>query len=118
MQNQALLDQFQSAKEAADQEVAALFGDSTATEVEGAISPVLQSFTVNNIYKGKIVGRVGNEVVVDVGMKSEGYIQVHEWDDESEIDVGDMIDVLLEAVEGETGTIVLSKRKADRIHGW
>jgi len=77
--------------------------------------PELKSDT---ILKGKVIGRSGNEIIVDVGLKSEGYVNVNEWDDPTEIDVGDEIEVLIEQIESDTGTIVLSKRKADRIRGW
>ena len=77
--------------------------------------PELKSDT---ILKGKVIGRSGNEIIVDVGLKSEGYVQANEWDDPTEIDIGDEIEVLIEQIESDTGTIVLSKRKADRIRGW
>ncbi|HEY3245860.1 MAG TPA: 30S ribosomal protein S1 [Phycisphaerae bacterium] len=70
------------------------------------------------ILKGKIVGRHGDDVVIDVGLKSEGVIAVNEWDDPGEIEIGDDVDVLLETVESDSGVIVLSKRKADRILNW
>ena len=81
--------------------------DGTVSEIKG-----------ETILKGKVVGRSGNEIIVDVGLKSEGYVAVNEWDDPSEIDVGDEIEVLVEQIESDTGTVVLSKRKADRIRGW
>ncbi len=89
----------------------------TAT-IEKAIGTSCEEYQADTILKGKIIGISGTEVVVDVGLKSEGYIQVNEWDDPGEIDIGDEIEVLLEQMESDTGTIVLSKRKADRIRGW
>jgi small subunit ribosomal protein S1 len=55
---------------------------------------------------------------VDVGYKSEGIIPIDEFDKPSEIKSGEEIEVLLEAVEDDSGLIVLSKRKADRVRGW
>jgi len=76
------------------------------------------SFKPGTILKGRIVEVSGDSVIVDVGFKSEGFVPLAEFEDPSAIDSGDEIDVYLEAVEDETGTMALSKRKADRIRGW
>ncbi|NLW85957.1 MAG: 30S ribosomal protein S1 [Planctomycetes bacterium] len=70
------------------------------------------------ILKGRIVGIVGDEAVVEVGLKSEGTVDLHEWDNPAQIKVGDVVEVLLEEMESDGGLVVLSKRKADRIRGW
>ena len=75
-------------------------------------------FAANRVVKGKIVDIRNDEVVVDIGYKSEGVISMGEFSDATEFDVGDMIEVLLETVDEGGGGIVLSKRKADRIRGW
>src|SRR5438552_9225078 len=75
-------------------------------------------FAANRVVKGKIVDIRNDEVVVDIGYKSEGVISMGEFSDSTEFDVGDMIEVLLESVDEAGGGIVLSKRKADRIRGW
>jgi len=78
----------------------------------------IKSFEADTILKGRIVNVVNDEVVVDVGYKSEGIIAISEFEDPTAIDIGDMVEVLLESVEDETGSIVLSKRRADRLRGW
>ncbi|MBI3333144.1 MAG: S1 RNA-binding domain-containing protein, partial [Candidatus Omnitrophica bacterium] len=70
------------------------------------------------IVKGRIIGMTANDILVDVGYKSEGIISLEEFDDRSELKVGAEIEVLLETVEDEEGIIVLSKRKAERLQGW
>src|SRR3982750_4023202 len=80
-----------------------------------------QSFANGKILKGKIVNIHGDDVVVEIGLKSEGVLSLsHEWDpeDQADVEVGDDISVLLEQVESDAGTVVISKRKADRITGW
>ncbi len=84
-----------------------------------------QKYSMNEIVEGKIV-RVDNEaVVVDVGFKSEGTIPRNEWDDSDPPKVGDIIRVLIEDLEDESGAaedpaglISVSKRKADHIIHW
>ncbi len=90
---------------------------------DGAISTLVEGeegeeLAPGRVMKGKIVGRAGDDVVIDVGLKSEGVIPIQEWDDRSSIDIGDSIDVFLENLETDSGVIELSKRKADRIINW
>jgi small subunit ribosomal protein S1 len=87
-------------------------------ELEQKIGDTSTSFKPGAIIKGKVVEVVGDSVIVDVGFKSEGFVSVGEFEDRSAIDPGDEFEVFLEAVEDETGMMVLSKRKADRIRGW
>src|SRR5439155_2098492 len=82
-----------------------------------------QVFEVNKIVNGRVLNVVGDEVWVDVGYKSEGVIPLNEWYDEgldkvAPPNVGDTIQVLLDAVEDESGAIVLSYRKAKRQKEW
>ncbi len=70
------------------------------------------------LIKGRVIGFAGDDVVVDVGLKSEGLIPREEFTNLNELRVGDEIDVLLESLEGEGGLIQLSKRKADRQIAW
>jgi small subunit ribosomal protein S1 len=82
-----------------------------------------QDFEVNKIVSGRVINLVGDDVLVDVGYKSEGIIPLQEWYDEGLDRVvppqpGDEIQVLLDAVEDESGAIVLSYRKAKRQKEW
>jgi len=65
-----------------------------------------------------VVGRAGDDIVVDVGLKSEGLIPAEEWDDSGSVEPGDEVQVWLETVESDSGHIIISKRKADRILNW
>ncbi len=69
------------------------------------------------LIKGKIIGYAGDDIVVEVGLKSEGLIPKEEFEG-YDIKVGDLVDVLLEDVEGDGGLVQLSKRKADRMLSW
>jgi small subunit ribosomal protein S1 len=98
-----------------DAELAEIFG--TTKPEEGA--PVgLADFQADTILKGRVIDIINDEVIVDVGYKSEGVISKSEFENPEEIDIGDEVEVLLDGVEDETGQIQLSKRKADRLRGW
>lgn len=85
------------------------------------IAEVVPDLTERQIVKGTVV-RVDTEgVLVDVGAKSEGLIPPGELSRQgasSEVNVGDRIDVMVMRVEGEEGTIILSKRRADFELAW
>ncbi len=77
----------------------------------------LADLSPGKIIKGKVIGFAGDDVVLEVGLKSEGLVPREEFGDE-EIKPGETVDVLLENIEGDGGLVQLSKRKADRILNW
>ncbi len=78
-----------------------------------------QAYDLNQILTGTIVRVDNEEVVVDIGYKSEGVVQRDEWDEsEPQPEIGQRIEVELEEFEDSIGLIVLSKRKADRRREW
>jgi len=83
-----------------------------------AIDETVTHFQPGTLLKGRVVGLIGDDVIVDVGLKSEGIVSASEWEDKSAIDIGDEVDVWLENVESDSGLVVISKRKADRLLNW
>lgn len=72
-----------------------------------------------DIVSGRVVEVVGDQVVVDVGYKSEGLVRLSEWEqDEATPCPGDEVEVLLEGMDDDTGEVVLSRHKARRIRAW
>jgi small subunit ribosomal protein S1 len=73
------------------------------------------------IIRGRVIGITPNDVVVDVGYKSEGLVPLEEFTNyqgELNVKVGDEVDVLLEKTEDVEGHVLLSKRKAERMKVW
>ena len=82
-----------------------------------------REFEVNKIVEGTVRDIRGDDVIIDIGYKSEGVIKLEEWRDEGSDatpppKVGDKVQVLLETVEGEDGGVALSYRKAKRQKEW
>ena len=104
----------------ADALLAEAFGTKGAdATMEGLIGGQTEDMASGSLIKGRVIGFAGDDVVVDVGLKSEGLIHKEEFGDElASLKVGDEIDVLLESLEGEGGLVQLSKRKADRQIAW
>lgn len=70
------------------------------------------------ILEGTIVGVDTDNVVVDVGFKSDGTISKSEFNSTEEIKIGEKVDVVIESVEDEDGNLVLSKKRADFLKIW
>lgn len=78
----------------------------------------LKSIKEGQIVKGKVISVSGREAIIDIGYKSEGILQLNEFDDPQKIKVGEEIEVLFESLEDESGMVVLSKRKAEKQKCW
>jgi len=70
------------------------------------------------LIKGKIVRIQGDQVILDVGFKSEGSIPKSEFNESEEIKIGKEVEVVLESVEDQEGNLVLSKQRADFLRIW
>ena len=78
----------------------------------------LRVISEGQIVKGRIIGLTDQDVLVDIGFKSEGSIGRHEFSNAQELKVGDEVEVYVENIEDEQGMVILSKHKADRQKGW
>ncbi|MGQ9609246.1 MAG: 30S ribosomal protein S1 [bacterium] len=82
----------------------------------------LRDFEEGEIVKGVVIKIDHEEVMVDVGYKSEGYIPLSEFgtlpDGTPKVKVGDVVDVYLVRKEDQDGLVVLSKEIADQKIVW
>ena len=70
------------------------------------------------IITGRVIGMNENEILIDIGFKSEGIIKRDEFAEDALPGVGEKLDVYLEKMEDESGKTVLSKEKADFLRRW
>src|SRR6266704_2815392 len=98
--------------------VATALGDAASDLNKLVKSDEVQDFVPGNILKGRIGSIVGDDFVVELGLKSEGVLERAEFDEPENVKIGDEVQVLLEDIEGDTGLVRISKRKADRIINW
>jgi small subunit ribosomal protein S1 len=101
-----------------DRQVNEMFTETDVQYLEKVLQAKVDSRLPGTILKGTIVSQSGNDVIVEVGLKSEGVVDASEFDSSDEIEPGSEIEVLLEDTDTSGGLILLSKRKADRIRGW
>src|SRR5947209_5788842 len=74
-----------------------------------------------SVVKGRVVSIDNDEVVVDVGLKSEGRVPLKEFGvhgQPPEVRLGDSVDVYVERFENRSGEAVLSRDKARREESW
>jgi small subunit ribosomal protein S1 len=74
-----------------------------------------------NMIRGTVVAIDKDIVLVDAGLKSESAIPVEQFKNaqgELEVQVGDIVDVVLDSIEDGFGETILSREKAKRHEAW
>jgi len=89
-----------------------------AAAIDAMYSNTLKDFAVGSIVPGKVLRVQDDEVLVDIGYKSEGIVDGDEFEDVDAIKVGDTIEVFLESLENDHGMVVLSKKRAEQQRKW
>ncbi|MCD6404727.1 MAG: 30S ribosomal protein S1 [Planctomycetes bacterium] len=110
--------QYDLTSEELDKQMQDIFGDKSDQDILVTCEESVTDFQPGTILNGKVLNILSDDVLIDVGYKSEGVIPLAEFEKGEEVNPGDAVEVLLEAVEDDSGLIVISKRKADRIRGW
>ncbi|HEY8368554.1 MAG TPA: 30S ribosomal protein S1, partial [Thermodesulfobacteriota bacterium] len=105
----------------ADDEIEATSGDEDPDEFRRLYEESLKDIQEGEVVKGTVIKVNPDHVIVDVGYKSEGQVPIEEFrgpDGQISVKEGDQVEVLLEKRENESGLVVLSKDKADKLKVW
>jgi small subunit ribosomal protein S1 len=84
-------------------------------------SETQQNVKVGALIMGTVVSMNREKAVINVGLKSEGFISLNQFKDahgELEISEGDVVEVALESIDDGLGHTLLSREKAKRIKMW
>src|SRR2546421_2368680 len=102
--------------------------DGLLLEVDGRIVPnydaTITPFEEGDVVTGKVVRIDADEVLVDIGYKSEGVIPAHELsirtsvDPSDEVELGEEVDALVLTKEDQDGRLILSKKRARFEKAW
>lgn len=90
-------------------------------ELMGLYEESFKRFREGEIVTGKIISVDKGQVLVDIGYKSEGQIQINEFLDENgknTAEVGNSVEVMVEWWDDDEEIVVLSKEKAEKIKIW
>ena len=103
-------------------------GQDLMIEVDGEMVPnydaVMVTFEEGEIVTGTVVRVDKDEVLVDIGYKSEGVVPSNELsirksvDPSDEVNLGDVIDALVMTKEDADGRLILSKKRARFERAW
>jgi small subunit ribosomal protein S1 len=106
----------------------ALDDDTWMIEVDGQLVPdydrTLTNFSEGDVVSGTVVRVDKDEILVDIGYKSEGVIPISELsirrsvNPDEEVTVGDQIDALVLQKEDADGRLILSKKRARFEKAW
>ena len=103
-------------------------GQDLMIEVDGKMVPnydaTIMSFEEGDIVTGTVVRVDKDEVLVDIGYKSEGVVPANELsirksvDPSEEVSVGDVVDALVLTKEDADGRLILSRKRARFERAW
>ncbi len=100
------------------------FSDISDEQFNEMIDGTLTEFDEGDLVDGTIVKIERDEVLVDIGFKSEGVIPVRELsirkdaDPSDLVEVGDKIEALVLQKEDKDGRLILSKKRAEYERSW
>jgi len=94
------------------------YSEAEYNEMLAMYEETISDIKEGEIVQGTVLGVTRDDIIVDVGFKSEGIIPIHEFTPPIEVKVGDPIEVYLEAIEDQHGQLILSKQKADFLRVW
>ncbi|HTX32481.1 MAG TPA: 30S ribosomal protein S1 [Solirubrobacteraceae bacterium] len=102
--------------------------DGLLLEVDGKVVPnydaTIHPFTEGDVVTGHVVRIDNDEVLVDIGYKSEGVIPANELsirksvDPSEEVSLGEEVDALVLTKEDQDGRLILSKKRARFERAW
>ncbi len=95
-----------------------VYGGQEKAAIEEAYDKTLSKVVENDVVEGVVTAMNKREVVVAIGGKSEGVIPVSEFRYDSDLKVGDKVEVYVESAEDRKGQLVLSHRKARTLKSW
>ncbi|MBR5250234.1 MAG: 30S ribosomal protein S1 [Bacteroidales bacterium] len=95
----------------------ALYNTDKAT-VEASYNQTLSKVIENEVVEGVVMGMNKREVLVNIGYKSEGIININEFRYNPDLKIGDKVEVYVENAEDKKGQLILSHKKARSLRSW
>ncbi len=86
--------------------------------LEAMYDKTLSTISENEVVDGTVVTVTKREVVVNIGYKSDGVVNVNEFRYNPELAAGDTVEVFVESQEDKSGQLILSHKKARALKSW
>ena len=87
-------------------------------EIQEQYLSTFKDISEHEMITGRVIGITDNDILVDIGFKSEGIIDRSEFPNEKLPKIGEKIELFLEKLEDKHGHTILSKSKADFMQRW
>ena len=87
-------------------------------ELEDIYDNTLSTISKNEVIDGNVINITDREVVINIGFKSEGIINLNEFRYNPDLKIGDTVEVYVENTEDKEGQLVLSHKKARYLRAW
>ncbi len=94
------------------------YSEKVRKEYEEAYDKTLSTVTENEVIEGTVISLSSREVVINIGYKSEGVVNLNEFRYNPDLKVGDKVEVYVESQEDKDGQLILSHKKARSLKAW
>ena len=88
------------------------------SEMSDRYEKTLTSINEKEVIQGTVVLITKKEVIINIGYKSEGVVAANEFRYNSELKIGDVVDVYVECREDKTGQLIVSHKTARMHSAW
>lgn len=88
------------------------------SELEALYDSTLSTISEKEVIDGTVISMNKREVVINIGYKSDGIISLNEFRYNTELTIGDTVEVYVENQEDKKGQLVLSHKKARALRSW
>ncbi|HEU4716748.1 MAG TPA: 30S ribosomal protein S1 [Bacteroidia bacterium] len=95
-----------------------IYSKEELAKLESLYGQTLKSINDHEVLEGIVVAKNNKEVVVNIGYKSDGVIPLSEFRYNTDLKVGDKVEVYVESQEDKNGQLVLSHKKARAMKSW
>jgi small subunit ribosomal protein S1 len=95
-----------------------IYSSEERTKLEDAYDQTLRAIQDHEVIEGTVVTMTNREIIVNIGFKSDGVIQMNEFRYNPELKIGDKVEVYIENQEDTSGQLLLSHKKARILKSW
>ena len=88
------------------------------SEMSDRYEKTLTSINEREVIQGTVALITKKEVIINIGYKSEGVVAANEFRYNSDLKIGDLVDVYVECREDKTGQLVVSHKTARMHSAW
>lgn len=94
------------------------YGNEERAEMEKLYTETLNEIHEKELIEGTVVGITNQDVIINIGFKSDGLVGLTEFRDMPNLKAGDAVEVYVEEQENAKGQLILSRRKAKIVKAW